>query len=68
MRLALELAEKAVALDPNDARVHSAFGLMRAYVRDFDRAEQHFDLARSMNSNDAVVQILYASCKAQGQA
>jgi tetratricopeptide (TPR) repeat protein len=34
---------------------------MCAYVRDFDQAERHFDLARAMNPNDAVVHILYAS-------
>jgi tetratricopeptide (TPR) repeat protein len=61
MKLALDLAEKAVALDPNDARIQCTFGFIRAYVRDFDVAEQHFDLARSLNPNDAVVQILYAT-------
>jgi TolB-like protein len=61
MRLALELVEKALALDPNDARVQSAFAWMRAYAADFDRAEQHFDLARSMNPNDAAIHILYAA-------
>ncbi|BCH23538.1 adenylate class-3/4/guanylyl cyclase [Mesorhizobium sp. L-8-3] len=62
MLLALDFGEKALALDPNDPRVQSTCGLMYAYGRrDFDRAERHFDLARSMNPNDAVVQILYAS-------
>lgn len=60
MQLALDLAEKAVALDPNDARIQSTIGFIRAYMRDFDVAEQHFDLARALNPNDAVVQILYA--------
>ena len=60
MLLALDFAEKALALDPDDPRVQSTYGLMLAYLRDFDRAERHFDLARSMNPNDAIVQILYA--------
>jgi len=33
---------------------------MCAYVRDFERAERHLDLARSMNPNDAVCQIFWA--------
>jgi adenylate cyclase len=60
MQLALELAEKALALDPNDPRIQSTVGFMCAHIREFDRAERHFDLARSMNPNDAVGQILYA--------
>ena len=56
----MDLVEKAVALDPNDPRTQSTFGFMCAHLRDFDRAERHFDLARSMNPNDATVQILYA--------
>jgi tetratricopeptide (TPR) repeat protein len=57
---ALRLAEEALALDPNDPRVHSTLGLMCVNVRDFERAERHLDLARAMNPNDAVVQILWA--------
>ena len=57
---ALRLAERALALDPNDPRVHCTLGMMCAFVRDFDRGEQHFDLARAMNPNDATIQILWA--------
>src|SRR5215212_6911416 len=57
---ALRLAERALALDRNDPRIHASLGTMCAYVRDFERAERHLDLARSMNPNDAVCQIFWA--------
>jgi adenylate cyclase len=57
---ALRLAEQAIALDPNDPRVHSTLGHMCLTWREFDRAERHLDLARAMNSNDAVIQIVWA--------
>ncbi|ANY81209.1 hypothetical protein BB934_25810 [Microvirga ossetica] len=57
---ALDLAERALALDPNDPQVHCTLGMMCAFVRDFDRGERHFDLARTMNPNDASIQILWA--------
>jgi tetratricopeptide (TPR) repeat protein len=34
--------------------------MMCAFVRDFDRAEQHLYLARAMNPNDAVIQLFWA--------
>ena len=57
---ALRLAERALALDPNDPRVHCTLGMMCAFVRDIGRGERHFDLARTMNPNDASIQILWA--------
>jgi TolB-like protein/class 3 adenylate cyclase len=57
---ALRLAERALALDPNDPRVHCTLGMMCAFVRNFERAERHLDLAREMNPNDAVIQIFWA--------
>ena len=58
--LGLRLAEEALALDPNDPRVHCTLGTMCARVRDFERAERHLDLARAMNPNDATIQIYWA--------
>ncbi|KAB0266281.1 adenylate/guanylate cyclase domain-containing protein [Microvirga brassicacearum] len=57
---ALRLAEQAVALDPNDPRVHATLGYMCLTWRDFDRAERHTDLARAMNPNDPMIQIFWA--------
>ena len=57
---ALRLAEQAVALDPNDPRVQSTLGFMCVYLWDFDRAEHHLDLARGMNPNDAMIQMVWA--------
>src|SRR5215212_6071944 len=57
---ALRLAEQALALDPNDPRVHSTLAMMSTRVRDFERGERHFDLARAMNPNDAMIQIHWA--------
>lgn len=34
--------------------------MMCAHMRDFERAERHFDLARAMNPNDAKIQIFWA--------
>ena len=61
---ALRLAEQALALDPNDPRVHYALGYMCLTWRDFDRAARHLDLARAMNPNDALIQIVWAWAQA----
>ena len=57
---ALRQAEEALAKDRNDPRVHSTLGYMGLMWRDFDRAEQHMDLARSLNPNDPLIQIFWA--------
>ena len=57
---ALRLAEQALALDPNDPRVHSTLGYMCLIWRDFDRAEHHLDLARAMNPNDPTILMYWA--------
>ena len=57
---ALRLAEQALALDPNDPRVHSTLGYMCLIWRDFDRAEHHLDLARAMNPNDPTILMFWA--------
>jgi Tfp pilus assembly protein PilF len=56
---AMRLAEQALALDPNDARIHAILAFMCLHVHDFERAERHIDLARVMNPNDAMVQIYW---------
>jgi adenylate cyclase len=63
-REALRLAEHALALDPNDARVHHALGYICLTWRDFDRAKRHLELARSMNPNDAQIQVVWAWAQA----
>jgi tetratricopeptide (TPR) repeat protein len=60
MLTAVRFVEKALELDPHDPRVQCTFGLMCAHVRDFERAERHFDIALAMNPNDATVQIFWA--------
>ena len=56
---ALRFAEEALALDPNDPRVHSILGFACLYLRQFIRAERHLDLARTMNPNDPTIQMLW---------
>ena len=61
---ALQLAERALTLDPNDPRVQHTAGRMYLSWRNFDRAERHSDLARDMNPNDPTIQIMWASAQA----
>jgi adenylate cyclase len=49
---ALELARKAVALDANESRGHTALGTVCLTNRQFDRAEAHMRQAASLNIND----------------
>jgi adenylate cyclase len=57
---ALRLAEQALTLDPNDARVQHTYGYICLTWRDFERAKRHLDLAHSMNPNDANIQMGWA--------
>jgi TolB-like protein/Flp pilus assembly protein TadD len=61
---ALQLAERALILDPNDPRVHFTIGFMCLTWRQFDRARRHLDLARDMNPNDAAIQATWAWAQA----
>jgi adenylate cyclase len=63
-RKALEWAERALECDPNDPRVHCTLGVMALSWRQFERAERHIDFARSMNPNDATIQITWGWAKA----
>ena len=58
------LAEQALAVDPTDPRVQSTAGHVFLIWREFDRSERHFDLAQSMNPNDATLQIYWAWAQA----
>jgi tetratricopeptide (TPR) repeat protein len=44
--------------------VHYTLGYMCLTWRDFDRAARHLDLARTMNPNDALIQIVWAWAQA----
>jgi TolB-like protein/class 3 adenylate cyclase len=61
---ARRLAEQALVVDPTEPRVHMTAGYVFLVWREFERAEHHFDLARSMNPNDATIQIFWAWAQA----
>ena len=62
---ALKLAERAVALDPNDSVCHMMLGYVCLYQRQFDDAEFHLKQAIGLNPNDpnnAVTMAWLAAC------
>ncbi|MDW5317033.1 adenylate/guanylate cyclase domain-containing protein [Rhizobium sp. PL01] len=61
---ARRLAELALTVDPTEPRVQSTAGYIFLTWREFDRASRHFDLASSMNPNDATIQIFWAWAQA----
>jgi TolB-like protein/Tfp pilus assembly protein PilF len=50
---AREYALKAVALDPNDPLAHFSVAWTYLWRREFELARKHFDVATSLNPNDA---------------
>jgi class 3 adenylate cyclase/DNA-binding SARP family transcriptional activator len=50
-RRALELAQKAVAADPLDARNHLVVGWAAAMAQRFDQSEVHYELSAELNPN-----------------
>lgn len=52
-------AERAVALDPRDAKGHCALGIVHMLGRNFDRARHHFEAGRAANPNDEQILIEY---------
>ena len=49
---AFKLAEKSVALDPNDSVCHMMLGYVCFYKRHFEDAEYHLEQAMTLNPND----------------
>jgi TolB-like protein len=52
-RIALDLARKAVAIDPNDAGCHWVLANLLAYERRFDEADSEFAKAFELDPNEA---------------
>ncbi|MBZ9738060.1 MULTISPECIES: winged helix-turn-helix domain-containing tetratricopeptide repeat protein [unclassified Mesorhizobium] len=52
-RLAVDLARKAVSIDPNDAGCHWVLGNLLAYEHDFARADAEFARAFELDPNEA---------------
>ncbi len=50
-RRALELAQRAVAADPLDARNHLVVGWAAAMAQRFDQSEVHYELSAELNPN-----------------
>ncbi|HYZ22510.1 MAG TPA: BTAD domain-containing putative transcriptional regulator [Rhodopila sp.] len=60
----LELARKAVALDPMDSRSQLALGWSLAMAKQYKQATTHMDLARQLNPSDSWTLISSALCLA----
>lgn len=61
---ARRLVEQALVVDPTEPRVQLTAGYIFLIWREFDRASHHFDLAQSMNPNDATIQMFWAWAQA----
>lgn len=57
---ALKLAQRAVEIDDQDSRVHTALGMAYIFHRDLDRARHHFEVALRLNPNDTRVLAYYS--------
>jgi adenylate cyclase len=55
LKLALEMAETAVRLDPNDSQAQWALGWSCLYNRQYDQAMAHYLRSLELNPNDAEV-------------
>jgi DNA-binding SARP family transcriptional activator len=53
VRRTLELAQRAVALDPRDSRAQLCLGWALAFCRRYSQAELHMEIACELNSNDS---------------
>lgn len=60
LREAFNLARRAVEIDDEDSRVHTALGMAYIFQRDLDRAKYHFDIALKLNPNDTRVLAYYS--------
>lgn len=58
----IELARKAVALDPMDSRSQLCLGWSYAMVKSYAQAAMHMELARALNPNDSWTLISTALC------
>ncbi|HET6185118.1 MAG TPA: BTAD domain-containing putative transcriptional regulator [Acetobacteraceae bacterium] len=63
-RRSLELARRAVQLDPIDTRAQLCLGWAHAMIGQFDSADLHMDLACELNPQDSWTQIAVALFKA----
>ena len=52
-RLALEIAHRAVGLDPNDALAHTVLGFVLQYEHEYEASAAHFETALRLDPNHA---------------
>jgi adenylate cyclase len=53
-------AQKAVALDADDSRTHTALAMAHLFQRHFDAARHHFEAASRLNPNDTRVLVYFS--------
>jgi adenylate cyclase len=56
----LQAAKRAIEIDDQDSRVHTALGLIYIWQRNLDRAKHHFETALKLNPNDTRALIYYS--------
>ena len=61
--LAHDYAQRALALDKNDAMVQVVLARILVYRRRYDEAAHHLDRALMLNPNDTDVLVTPASCR-----
>jgi TolB-like protein/Tfp pilus assembly protein PilF len=54
-RLAVEIARRAVSLDPNDAWAHTTLAFVMAYEREYEESATHLAIALKLAPNDAEI-------------